>query len=131
MTYENDYIHIMSEAKNNQLLHYGIVLVLLALSGVIIRYYWNTEGVDGIKFVPMYVMILAFVYVLFQILKRYLYKEYNWWDWLYYIGLASMMLPTLLASEENLNLMSILTDIGTLFLVFPILLDAFKLIRSK
>ena len=85
----------------------------------------------SLRSVPIYIMILAFVYILLQIAKRYLYKEYNWWDWLYYIGLIAMMLPTIFATEENLETFNLFTDFGVLFLIIPILFDGNRLIQNK
>jgi len=86
---------------------------------------------DGIQMLPMHLVILSFVYVLLQILKRYLFKRKNWWDWLYYIGLVSIVLPTFFVNETNTDFYHLLTDYGTFFLIIPILLDGTQLVNTK
>lgn len=120
----------MEKLKNSRLFHIGIIVDLLILGGIITYYYWSHESLESLLYVPIYIMILALVYILLQIAKRYLYKEYNWWDWLYYVGLLAMMLPTLFASEESLSTYNLFTDIGVLFLIIPIVLDGYKVIQK-
>ena len=80
---------------------------------------------------PMYVMLLSFGYVLTQILKRSLIKNQYWWDWLYYVGLIAIVTPTFFASEESLSTFQWTTDIGSLFLVVPLVLDGKKLLYKN
>lgn len=106
------------------------LLLLLSLGGGIVYYYWTTDSFSSIRNVPKYLMFLALGYVIVQILKRTIFKQNNWWDWLYYLGLASMMIPTFFAAEPSLNFFRILTDFGTLFLLVPIFFDGKKIITG-
>lgn len=121
----------MEKLKNSRLLHTILIISLLAMGGLCTAYYWSNDDLMTLRMVPIHVMIYAVVYILLQIAKRYLYKEYNWWDWLYYIGLIAMMLPTLFANEQNLSVYNLFTDIGILFLIIPILFDGNRLIKNN
>lgn len=106
-------------------------VILLALGGVICYYFWTNDSLASIRRLPMYIMVLSLCYVLIQILKRMTLKENNWWDWLYYIGLGSMMIPTFMANSENYSMMSILTDFGSPFLLVPVFFDGKSLLNTS
>ena len=116
--------------KNSKILKVLILVVMFLLGNGISMYYWSNESYDSIKVVPTFIMILALIYILMQILKRFFYKEKNWWDWLYYVGLLSMVLPTYLVSESNLSTFQFITDFGSLFFVLPLLFDFKKLVQK-
>ncbi len=116
--------------KNSKILKILILVVMFLLGNAISMYYWSNDDLASMKFVPMFIMVLALVYILMQIFKRYLYKEKNWWDWLYYIGLLAIVLPTYFATEENISTFQKVTDFGSLFLVFPLLFDFKKMIQK-
>jgi hypothetical protein len=117
--------------KENRILQIVLMLLGLAIGGVIVAYYWMNNSFESVTYVPVYMMILAFCYVLTQISKRYFFKNQNWWDWLYYIGLIAMMLPNFFVNEAYSEIYNTLTDVGTLFLVIPILLDGKQIINGK
>ena len=117
--------------KENKKLRAVLLAGMLACAGIIINYYWQNSTIESLKEIPMYVMILALVYILIQILKRSIYKEQRWYDWLYYIGLIAMMLPTILVSESNLTLFNYITDTCTLFLIVPIVLEGKVIVNGK
>ncbi len=119
---------LIAKKKRNK-----IILLILStiVSCVIISYYWSNSTLSSISLVPISVMILALIYIVIQIAKRFFIKEYNWWDWLYYIGLISMMIPTFFANSENESTFHFVTDYGTLFLIIPILLDGKTLLHGS
>ena len=117
--------------KNEKLLKTLFSIVLLVIGGLIISYYWSANTVDALKKVPLAIMILCMVYVVLQILKRYLFKSENWWDWLYYIGLLSVMIPAYMTTTQNLSTFSIISSYGTIFLIIPALLDGWAVIQKK
>jgi uncharacterized membrane protein HdeD (DUF308 family) len=117
--------------KENRYIKITLLILSLVVGALVIMYYWSVVDVDGILMLPMYVVILSFVYVLLQILKRYLFKRKNWWDWLYYIGLIAIVLPTFFVNETNAATYHLLTDYGTFFLIIPILLDGAQLVKNK
>lgn len=117
--------------KENKMLRASMLVAMLACAGVVINYYWQNSELETLKEIPMYVMIVTLVYILIQIFKRSIYKEQRWYDWLYYVGLIAMMLPTLMVSESNLTLFNYVTDVCTLFLIVPIVLEGKVLVNGK
>ena len=117
--------------KNNKMLRMLLLILNLVLGAIIVLYYWSNESVDSIKQIPIYVMLLALGYIFVQIAKRYFFKKQNWWDWLYYIGIIAMMVPTVIADTSNMQLMELLTDYGTLFLIIPVFFDGKQVIDGK
>lgn len=115
--------------RSSRLLQAALLTVLLILAIIIVVYYWQSDELNAIQVLPKYLMFLFLFYVLAQVLKRWLNKDRYWWDWIYYIGLASAMLPTFMASEESAHIFYSLTDYGTLFLIVPVLLDFYKLLK--
>ena len=110
----------MNEKKIPQLL---FIVSLAVLAGLIVFYYWTHDSFESLAYVPMYVMILTLAYIVIQILKRFIYKEQNWWDWLYYIGLISMMLGVFLSTKETSTTYNWITNLGVPFLFAPMIFD--------
>lgn len=100
-----------------------IISALLTTGGIVVWYYWSVETIQEIKFIPFYIKALCFAYILLQILKRYLFKATKWWDWLYYIGLLSVVVPVFMINEENSAIFFNISEYGTLFLIVPAILD--------
>ena len=117
--------------KENKVLRASMLLGMMVCAGIVINYYWQNSSLEALKEIPMYVMIFTLVYILIQILKRSIYKEQRWYDWLYYIGLIAIMLPTVMVSESNLSFFNIITDTCTLFLIIPIVLEGKVLVNGK
>lgn len=117
--------------KNEKLFKAIFIAALIIIGGWITQYYWSVETIEEIKKVPILIMVLCMVYVVIQILKRYLFKKQNWWDWLYYIGLLSVMIPAYMATPENLSTFSMMTDYGIVFLIVPALLDGIDILKKK
>jgi len=117
--------------KNQRILRVAFIILMFAIGLAIEWHYWTTDDLEGITQIPTFTLILTLVYILIQISKRYIFKNQNWWDWLYYLGLIAMMLPTVLANDSNASLFHILTDYGTLFLIIPIFFDGKQLINGK
>lgn len=101
-----------------------LFLFLSLVSGVwVLVYYWSNSGLDALKYVRFDVMIAAFAYTMVQIIKRNLLKDQQWWNWLYYPGLLSILLPISFVTESNLATFEYLPKFGVLFLILPIILD--------
>ena len=108
-----------------------ITIALLVTGGWIVRYFWSVDTVESVARLPFYITVLCMVYVGLQILKRLLFKSQNWWDWLYYLGLISVMLPAYMITEETISTYSLLTDYGTVFLIIPAFMDGWDNIKGK
>ncbi len=95
-----------------------IIVVMLITGGYIIYYYWNTQDLYDLRNLPMSVISAIMLYIICQLAKRFLFKEMGWYDWLYYIGLISVLMPLLLKQETG-NWLNLVTDYGSLFLLVP------------
>lgn len=110
-----------------------VAALLTLMAGLFLAfYYWTNSSLGSIRFVPFHILIIAFAYILLQLIKRRFIRTLSrkWWDWLYYPGLLSMILPLYFATESNLSLWNLLSDIGIAFLIITPLLDL-KLIFFK
>lgn len=113
----------MESLRKNKLFELLLIVLMAILAGMCILYYWSIDSFESLKFVPMKIMIFAFCYILLQIFKRFIFQKQNWWDWLYYIGLLGIVIPSYFASIDNFNTMLLFAQIGTWFLIIPLLLD--------
>lgn len=117
--------------KENKVLRASLLVAMLVCAGIVVNYYWQHSELQAIKEIPMFIMVVTLIYILVQILKRSIYKDQRWYDWLYYIGLIAMMLPTVLVTEGNLSMFNVITDTCTLFLIVPIILEGKVLVNGK
>lgn len=118
----------MKESRVVQMLLMALTVVL---GGLIIAYYWSVDDWAAMKKVPMYVMIFALGYILIQIARRYITSSKKWWDWFYYIGLTSMILPIFFSTPERQVIFNYLTDFGSFFFVIPTLLDGREFMQKS
>ena len=110
----------------------AILLLILLVSGVFIFiHYLVNKDFDSLILTPVYVFIVCLIYIALQVVKRYLFKEQHWWDWLYYIGLLAVVLPVLTGTLENLETMHLVASIGSVFFVLPVLLDVYQLTKKS
>jgi hypothetical protein len=110
---------------------YGILLALSLMAGAyVVVYFWMDASLERMRALPMDVIVALFVYIFMQIVKRQWFTRRNWWDWLYYLGLLAVVLPTYLVTEENASLFSWGAQIGTLCLLIPAILDGKSLISD-
>ncbi len=117
--------------KNSRLIRIIILIIMIVIGGIIINYYWRNDSLDSMVRVPMGILIWTFAYILCQIGKRFFFKKRNWWDWLYYIGLVVIILPRSLATPDNLSSFQLITDMGILFLLIPVLFDGKQLLDEN
>ena len=117
--------------KDRRIVRVILLLIMLLLGTLVVMYYWSNDTLESLVIIPKKVLFFVLGYILVQILKRSLSREKKWWDWLYYIALLGILLPTVLADESNASIFHILADYGTLFLIIPVLIDGKKLIDAK
>lgn len=108
-----------------------LILAKLFLAATITLYFWNVNTLVEITKLPLYVLILTVVYIGLQMVTRRFSKKQNWWDWIYYIGLAAIMLPVVMAKPENEKIFHLLTDFGILFLLLPVLIDGYYFVKNQ
>lgn len=95
-----------------------IIVIMLACAGYIIYYYWNTQELVDLRNLPMLLISAIMLYIVCQLAKRFLFKTMGWYDWLYYVGLISILMPLLLKQETG-SWLHLITDYGSLFLLVP------------
>lgn len=108
-----------------------LLIGMTTSAGIILGYYWMVTGLQDITVLPFSILGLALVYIGLQLIKRALLKIQNWWDWTYYLGLVSIVVPVLFAKETNQLFFHLLTDYGTMFLMLPVVMDIRKLFFKK
>ncbi len=106
------------------------ILAKLIIAVFIASYYWNSSDLESLTNIPFYVLGLCVGYILLQMLTRRISAASHWWDWVYYIGLLSVILPVTFAQESNLTFFNWLSDIGIVLLILPVLVDGYLLISS-
>ena len=107
------------------------VVAKLVLAVLICTYFWEATTLAEIQQLPIYLLILCVAYIGLQMFTRRMSGVQNWWDWVYYIGLLSIMLPVTLANPAQEKIFHLITDFGTLLLVIPVLVDGWFLVKSN
>lgn len=105
-----------------------VIVGKLVLSVLICTYFWNATDLLALKQLPIMVIILAVFYIGLQMLTRKLSEVNNWWDWVYYFGLLSIMIPVTFATKQYEQIFHLITDIGTICLILPAMADGYFLI---
>jgi hypothetical protein len=103
----------------------------LFLAYSICEYFWASETLSELQRIPLLILIYAVLYIGLQLLTRKLSEVKNWWDWVYYVGLLAIMIPTFLATEKNQNIFNIVSDYGTICLILPVLVDGWNFVNNS
>lgn len=99
------------------------LIVMLVVGVFIVAQYWQTEQFTAIKQFSFTSMWLVFIYIALHMLKRFLWTRMRSWDYLYYLGLISIIAPVLWAKSSNEAIFHWMVDIGTCLFVAPVLAD--------
>lgn len=116
--------------RNERLILAFAIIAKLISSVFICLYFWNATQLFEIKQIPLSILILAVIYIGLQMVTRKLSTVHNWWDWVYYIGLLSIMIPVTFANAKSELVFHLITDIGTICLVLPVLADGYFFISG-
>jgi hypothetical protein len=116
--------------KLNKGLHYLLLLVLITSAFYIFIYYLLANEILDLRSLPTSFLIAVIVYILTQLIKRFLQKKMPWYNWLYYIGLIAIIIPLPLFSVQG-NWVFSVTIWGSLFLITPPLIEFLVLLKSK
>lgn len=103
------------------------VIILLVAAAFINYYYWTTSSLDDLRYLPPYLLTSIIVYIGIQLLKRYSKNKLQWYDWLYYIGLLTSVLPLITFFTFGEWLFNA-TRYGALFFLFSPLIELITLI---
>lgn len=117
--------------KNERFILAFVIITKLILSVLICLYFWNATELVQIKQIPIYLLAMAIVYIGLQMITRKLATVHNWWDWVYYIGLVAIMIPVSFATKEHEVIYHLITDIGTICLILPVLADGYFYIGNS
>ena len=116
--------------NSNRLILAVAILAKLIIAVLVAGYYWNSSDLESLTNIPFYVLGLCVGYILLQMLTRRISAASHWWDWVYYVGLLSVILPVTFAQESNLTFFNWLSDIGIVLLILPVLVDGYLLVSS-
>jgi hypothetical protein len=105
-----------------------VIIGKLVLAALICSYFWNTSDLISLKQLPYSIILFAVLYIGLQMLTRKLSSVNNWWDWVYYGGLLSIMIPVTFATQGSIKIFEPITDFGTICLILPALVDGYYLI---
>lgn len=117
--------------NSNRLILAVATVSKMILAVLIAKYYWETQELEGITQLPFYLLGMAVAYILLQMLTRRISSAQHWWDWVYYLGLLSIILPVTFANESNQNIFHWLTDLGIVLMILPVIVDGWLLIKTN
>lgn len=120
----------MQNTRSKRAIHYLFLILSLIAAVYLVGYYQSAETMADLRVLPNSVLIAVAIFIVLQLLKRFMFKRMYWFDWLYYFGLIAILIPLLLKFEEGEWLHDV-TDFGSLFLVLSPLLGILMLILKK
>ncbi|MDX1651143.1 MAG: hypothetical protein R3277_01545 [Brumimicrobium sp.] len=106
----------------SRIFYFLLVLALIISGTFIVYYYWTVSDASQLRDLPMSVLVYIIIYILGQLLKRYVKKNIKWYDWVYYLGLIAIVLPIISETFLKDNILAI-TKYGALFLLIPPLIE--------
>lgn len=101
---------------------YLLLVILILTSGYIFVYYLFANTVIELRSLPPFLIVAIILYLLCQIFKRLLRKKKLWYQWIYIIGIISILLPLPLFSVQNTWIFTV-TQVGSIFLLFPPIIE--------
>ncbi len=117
--------------KHQRIVRIVALLGMLASAGIVIAFYWMNSNFESVHKLPSFVLIVILVYLIFNFLRKQVNQQTVWWDWIYYLGIISILFPIAIGKPEQIQLINITTDIGSLFLLVPIFMEVKKLQAVK
>lgn len=109
----------------------GFLVVVLLICAVLINYYyWTASELEDLRHLPPFLLTSLIVYIGIQLLKRYLKKKLEWYDWMYYVGLVAAVLPLITFFSSGEWLFTV-TSFGALFFLFSPLVEFIKMLLSS
>jgi uncharacterized membrane protein HdeD (DUF308 family) len=107
------------------------VIGKLIIGAIVCGYFWKATSIDQVSTLPIWLLILTVVYIGLQMFSRKYSEAGHWWDWIYYLGLISIMVPVSIINEENESLCHLITDVGTVMLIAPPLADLYVFYKKS
>lgn len=116
--------------KLNRLVLLILLFTLILLGLYIFGYYLFATDIDQLKTLPISFLVVVILYIGVQLIKRFFQKETPWYNWLYYIGLISVVTPLPLFSLQDDSIF-LVTKFGSLFLLIPPVIDLIRVLKKK
>lgn len=117
--------------KHQRIVRFVALLGMLVSAGIVIAYYWLNSDFESVHKLPTFVLIIILAYLIFNFLRKQVNRQTVWWDWIYYIGIISILFPITIGKPEQIQLINVATDIGSLFLLVPIFMEIKKILPVK
>lgn len=114
----------------NKGVNYFLLVLLMASAFYVFIYYIQADEIRELRTLPTSFLIAVIIYILVQLIKRFLQKKMPWYNWLYYLGLVAVIVPLPLFSVQGDWVFSV-TRWGSLFLLIPPLIEFIVLLKSK
>ncbi len=116
--------------KLKRIIHFILLGALLLTGLYIFGYYLFAQDITQLKTLPVSFLVVVILYIALQLVKRFVQKEVPWYNWLYYLGLISIVAPLPLFSLQDDWIFTV-TRYGTLFLLVPPTIDLIRLIKQE
>ena len=115
---------------NERIIFAVLIFTKFILSFILCLYFWNATTIILLKQIPISIVLVAIIYIGLQMLTRKISKIHNWWDWVYYAGLLSIMITVFFTTLEFLKFFQYFVVFGTLCLIVPVIIDGYFLIKN-
>lgn len=119
----------MTEERKTKI-QIALLFTSMVISCVVISYFWFIH-LDFTAKINVWIMILAVVYIAIEMAKRNLVKIHYKWSRIYYIGLLAVIAPIALENKTEAENIRLITNIGVVFLLVPLLIEAKTLFKAK
>ena len=113
-----------------KLLQFLFTILLLIAAIYIVFYYWTAKDVDELTELPSSLLSAVVAYIAIQLLKRFIKKKIEWFDWFYYVGLIAVLLPLLMLGISPDWLFE-LTRYGSLFFIVPPVFELLSIVMKS
>jgi hypothetical protein len=117
-------------SKFNRGVIYVLLVALIATALYVFVYYQFANSITELRSLPTSFLIVVIVYILAQLIKRFIQKKMPWYNWLYYLGLVAVIVPLPLFSVQGNWIFSV-ARYGSLFLLIPPVVEFIILIKKK
>ena len=115
---------------NERIIFAVLIFTKFILSFILCLYFWNATTIILLKQIPISIVLVAIIYIGLQMLTRKISKIHNWWDWVYYGGLVSIMITVSFATLEYFKVFQYIVELGTICLILPIFIDGYFFIKN-
>ncbi|MES2799160.1 MAG: hypothetical protein V4638_04025 [Bacteroidota bacterium] len=109
---------------------FALLLLKILLAFIVFRYFMGVQSSSQLTKIPFLLLFSCIGYIITQLLSYYISKEQNWWDWVYYLALLSIMITVSFATENTYPFFNWFVKVGSFLLFVPIAIDLFYLSKQ-